>query len=514
MLLSMLSLMLIPGHGEVSNSLPVPSFRDGFSSVASTAVNGVVNISTTWHAGHSEKRHISPFDNILEEFFQQTRPSGKRTSLGSGFLVRAKDKAGREKIVVVTNFHVVRNVHRRKGRIHVALNSGKNITATVMGWDAHLDIAVLSIDTKEPLYPLTWGQSSGIKVGHWALAIGNPFGLGGTFTAGVVSHTQRVLESGAMGHDSDIDRWIQTDTPINQGSSGGALLNIDGHVIGMNSAILTSTGGNVGVALAIPEAIVRPAVEQLVRHGAIHRGFLGVQMGLFIDDATAQSLGVPEGVRGVVVDDVARGKSAEKSGLKRGDVIVRINKTPIKSILHLRSMVGSIRPGSKLSMDIWRPDHDGNGVHKRLILVADKADHDWGLPQTLQSRRLFKSEKSVEIEEVQKLEGGGLEGIKGPFVRIKDSRRDKNDLRKGDIILSINHRPVHSVAECLDALSVAAESPDRKQVFFYIARPIGYNKDGIAVSYIKQHVPVRVRGWTGRDKITDLRSKHKESRAQ
>ena len=481
------SLALLPVLGRILPKAS-PSFREGFSDVASTAIDSVVNISTTWHAKPSAKDFSNPFDHLFEDFFHQKSLPGKRVSLGSGFLVRVQQESGQAKIVVVTNFHVVRNVHQRKGRIHVSLNSGKKVSARVVGWDEQLDLAVLDIDTKDPLRPLEWGKSSETKVGHWALAIGNPFGLGGTFTTGVVSHTQRVLKEGYVGHATYVDRWIQTDTPVNQGSSGGALLNIDGQVIGINTAIFTPTGGSVGIALAIPESIARPAVAQLVRHGSIQRGFLGVQPGLSIDESTAQSLGMQKGMQGVVVDDITKGKSAESAGLKRGDVILRINGQVIKSGVHLRSVIGSVHPGQKLSMEIWRPEHGGKGVYKTLHLITGSVSHNGVTTRFLKNNAIL-GPKNIEIRQVEKIHGQGIDGVEGPFVVIVRSERTKGDLQKGDVILTIDHHPVHTVKECLDVLGQDL-APEKKKLFFGIARPVGNFMKGGMGHYMKKYVLV------------------------
>jgi serine protease Do len=471
-----------PAYGHTSSDV---SFRNGFNHVVESAINSVVNISATWKEKHQIPKGITPLDAMLHNMFAQQSPSEKRVSLGSGFVMSVPNKNNTPTNVVVTNYHIVSNVHKKKGRIRVLLNSGQSLDATLLGRDELLDIAVLAIDPKHNLAPLSWEKNDTLKVGHWALAIGNPFGLGSTFTAGVVSHTQRVIKNGPP----HVQQWIQTDTPINQGSSGGPLLNFDGRVIGVNTAYITSSNGRgVSIALAIPTSIVRPAVEQLVRFGFVQRGFVGIACGMSVKGNTARSLGMQHDGTGVVVDDVQEGGAAHKGGIKRGDIITKINGHPIKNARQMQAMISATKPGDALDVTLVR---FAKGTKKpqseRCHITVEQAPHKPST-NTATPKQPVPLLKSIELQQVPSLAISGLEDFKGPFLVINRALSLKTPLRPGDIILGINGMRVHTVDHVAQALRDARKANMHKAMFLIARSMSGFGND----AYIKKHVLIKV----------------------
>ena len=255
----------------------------------------------------------SPFEELFEEFFRRRGQGGgdaprtrRSNSLGSGFIV---DSAG----VVATNAHVVGEANE----IFVIFNDGSKLKADIIGKDTKLDLAVLKVKSEKPLTAVKFADSDKLRVGEWVVAVGNPFGLGGSVSAGIVSAINRDIQQGSY------DSYIQTDAAINKGNSGGPLFNLDGEVVGINTAILSPTGGSVGIGFAVPSSLAGPVIEQLREFGETRRGWLGVRIQP-VDDATAEALDLGR-ARGALVAGVDEKGPAKPAGIEIGDVIVKFN---------------------------------------------------------------------------------------------------------------------------------------------------------------------------------------------
>ncbi len=277
----------------------------------------------------------SPFEQFFKDFLDRNRPQGrngqppppqtdrKTQSLGSGFII---DPSG----LIVTNNHVVGHADK----IVVSLADGRQLPAKVLGRDDLTDIAVIKVTSATPLPAVTWGDSRKVEVGDWILAAGNPFGLGGSVTAGIVSAEGRDLGSGPF------DNFLQLDAPINPGNSGGPVFNMDGQVIGVSSVIVSPTGASVGIGFAIPSELVNRIVTQLLANGSIERGWLGV--------------GIEERDDAVIIASVDRNGPAARSGLRQGDVVMAINGEHIDNSRGLIRAVAAVTPGRDLRLTVRR----------------------------------------------------------------------------------------------------------------------------------------------------------------
>jgi len=289
----------------------------GFSSIAEKAIMAVVNVSTTQiveGGGRSGKDGLpqfapgSPFEELFKEFFDQMERPRKVQSLGSGFLIQSDETSA----IIVTNYHVIADAKK----VTVFLNDNTELDATVMSFDERTDIALLKVkvDTlpadKRKLPVMEWGNSHNVKVGDWILAIGNPFGLGSTVTSGVISNRSRdiMLGRGGKNRVNDyVDDFMQHDAAINMGNSGGPLLDLQGKVVGINTAIFSPSGGNIGIGFAIPAAVAQDTVNQLLKFGRTKRGWLGVRIQVVTDDI-AESLGLGK-AKGAIIGSANSGWS-------------------------------------------------------------------------------------------------------------------------------------------------------------------------------------------------------------
>jgi serine protease Do len=295
---------------------------ESFADLAAKLLPSVVNISTTQIQKKTNEKdgpqiprfpEGSPFQDFFKEFFdrqQRETPQRRATSLGSGFIIASSG-------FVVTNNHVIAEADE----ITVTLHDDTKLEAKLIGRDAKTDLALLKVEPKKPLTAVSFGDSRKSRVGDWVVAIGNPFGLGGTVTAGIVSARQRDINSGPY------DDFIQTDASINRGNSGGPMFNLAGEVIGINTAIYSPSGGSVGIGFAIPSNLARPIIEQLQKFGKARRGWLGVRI-QSVSEEIAQSLGM-KNATGALVASITKGGPAEKYKIKVGDVILKFdNKVP------------------------------------------------------------------------------------------------------------------------------------------------------------------------------------------
>ncbi|HEY1795816.1 MAG TPA: Do family serine endopeptidase [Stellaceae bacterium] len=357
-----------PGRAQQANTPIIPPatlpaaeqaspFADLFSQLAGRLSGVVVNISTTKAIVPPPKApEAQPpsAENSLDDFFRdffgdKNGPNGPRAaSLGSGFII---DPSG----LVVTNNHVIANAEQ----ITVTLSDDTSYQAKVVGRDSITDLALLKVDPKSPLPAASWGDSTKTKVGDWVLAIGNPFGLGGTVTAGIISATARDIHSGPY-----ID-YLQTDASINRGNSGGPMFDLSGKVIGINTAIYSPSGGSIGIGFAVPASVARPIIDQLKATGKVERGWIGARIQP-VTDELAESVGLDKG-RGAMIAAIDPGSPAAQAKLKPGDVILSYDGKPIDRSRQLPRLVADTPPNKTVKVSIWR---DGKETEADLQVTA------------------------------------------------------------------------------------------------------------------------------------------------
>ena len=325
------------------------SLADLAAEVTSAVVNISASTTSAASGGPSSRPRTgpapgTPFEDLFEEFFRRRQGQGENrevprprrsNSLGSGFVI---DSSG----IVVTNNHVIGDAND----IQVIFSDGTRLKAEIVGKDSKIDLAVLRVKSEKPLKAVPFGDSDAMRPGDWVMAIGNPFGLGGSVSAGIVSARGRNIESGPY------DNYIQTDAAINKGNSGGPLFNMKGEVIGINTAILSPTGGSVGIGFAVPSATAKTVIDQLREFGETRRGWLGVRI-QNVDDATAEALGLGT-ARGALIagiDDKGPGRPA---GLEIGDVIVKFDGREVKESRDLPRIVASTPVGKSVEVVVFR----------------------------------------------------------------------------------------------------------------------------------------------------------------
>ena len=331
---------------------------ESFADLAEELMPSVVNISTTQTIKTQTNPFPfqfppgSPFEEMFKEFQKPTER--KATSLGSGFII---NKNG----TVVTNNHVIANADD----IIVRVNN-KEYEAKVLGADPYSDVAVLKIESPKSFKTVEFGNSDKARVGDWVVAIGNPFGLGGTVTSGIISARNRDINL------TRYDDFIQTDASINQGNSGGPLFNMDGDVIGINTAIISPTGTSSGIGFAIPSNAASTIIDQLIKYGETKRGWLGVRIQQVTKEiAVAAGLNEP---RGAFIGGVSEDGPAKKAGIKTGDIILEFNGEKINTMRNLPRVVANTKPNKKVSVKIWR---DKKLITKRLTLGRMESAKDF-----------------------------------------------------------------------------------------------------------------------------------------
>jgi Do/DeqQ family serine protease len=405
----------------------------------------VVNVSTR---GHVEMQVNNPFMN--DPFFQQffggrggNQPIQRQfQSLGSGVIVDA------DKGYILTNNHVVENADK----ITVTLYDNRNFSAKVVGKDPDTDVAVLKIDAKD-LTALPMGNSDAVQVGDFVVAIGNPFGLKHTVTAGIVSALGR-----AGIEDGKFENFIQTDASINPGNSGGALVDLNGNLVGINTAILSRGGGNIGIGFAIPINMAHDVMDQILKYGKVERGVLGVT----IEDLTpeiAKGLGISQ-QSGVVVTQVQSGSSAEKAGIKAGDVIVSLNGQPVTSNAELSSTLGVMRVGTDVTLGVVR-----NGRETPIKATIGKAPSEQAGGET----RGEGSSESHGLHVANLDKNSPLYGqVQGVVITDIDPNSDAAlaGLQPGDVIIAVDRKSVKDVAQ----FNEAAEKSKGGALFLTVRR--------------------------------------------
>ena len=440
------------------------------SDVADQGVDAVVNISaTTTEQVRSFKApgdsQNTPFDDLFDDFFNRKRQGQgdvppqprmrKSNSLGSGFVI---DPSG----VVVTNNHVVGEATD----IEVIFTDGSKLKAEVVGKDPKIDLAVLRVKPDKPLKAVKFGDSEKMRIGQWVMAVGNPFGLGGSVTAGIISARHRNIDSGSY------DDYLQTDAAINRGNSGGPLFNLDGEVIGINTAILSPTGGSIGIGFAIPSNLARPALDQLTQFGEVRRGWLGVQI-QNVDESIAETLGLGK-ARGALVAGVDDRGPAKPAGIKKGDVIVKFNGDEVKESRDLPRMVAATPVGKLVEVVVIR-DGKETPVNVTLGRLQDEKVAALTPPQsdTTALKKALGLDLSPLTDDLRR-RYNIKDGVKGAVITGVDPNSTAADkrLQPGDVIVEIGQQPVSSpldVAKLLDNL----KKDGKKSALLYVANAQG-----------------------------------------
>lgn len=419
-----------PSHQES----PGKAFSKPFIDLAKSCTPAVVFI----RAEGSSERGYDPNEMFNDEFFRHffggpRRTPGPQVSQGSGFIV-SKDG------YIMTNLHVVRGA--KKLTVHLQDGSNRQVSATYVGGDPRTDIAIIKVDESHGNnFPyLELGDSDGLEVGEWVVAIGNPFSLEASVSAGIIS------AKGRQGLQiTDYEDFIQTDAAINPGNSGGPLIDLDKKVIGMNTAIVSQSGGYMGIGFAIPSNILINIKDQLVENGVVTRGFLGVSLQP-IDPDLAEAFG-SDSTQGALVVDVVNGSPAEKAGLKQGDIVVKMNGYPIKSPGQLRNDVVLLPPGTKVDLTVNRNGKLMNipvtlgEFGANTLVSSETASHHLGLTvdnltnELIQLHRLSQDDKGVLVIHVEP-------GTPADSVGIK----------QGSLIMAVNHKKVENVNDFNHAL--------------------------------------------------------------
>jgi Do/DeqQ family serine protease len=395
---------------------PVPSL----SPIVKKVSPAVVNIATRGTIRDRGPQNPLLDDPFFRRFFDVPPDSGPRErpfqSAGSGVIFDAK--AG----YIVTNAHVVENA----SEITVTLQDGRDLKAEVVGSDEPSDVAVLKVKSDSTLVQIGLGDSAKVEVGDFVLAIGNPFGLQHTVTSGIISGLSR---SGI--NPDGYEDFIQTDASINPGNSGGALVNLRGELIGINTAILSRSGGNIGIGFAIPVNMAHSVMDQLIKYGSVKRGQLGVSMYTVTPDI-AHSLGLPNAL-GALVSQVVDGSPAEKAGIHTGDVITSVNGQPVKSNSELRNSIGLMRVGDKVEIGLLR---DGKPL-KVTAIIADTT----ATTQATPAESIHKAFEGATLADAP--EGGGA------LVKSVEpgSAAAQSGLRNNDVIVGANRGRVTNLQQ-------------------------------------------------------------------
>jgi serine protease Do len=479
---ALLGLSLLIAVPAVAPLAPAPAVAraapESFADLAERLLPAVVNVSTSQAVSQRQQPGPempmfppgSPFEQFFKDFFNRNRPPGNRgegqqrpperraQSLGSGFVIDAEG-------LVVTNNHVIDGADE----ITITLHDNSTLKATLVGRDESTDLALLRVKPEKPLTAVEFGDSDAARVGDWVVAIGNPFGLGGSVTAGIVSARGRDINSGPY------DDFIQTDAAINRGNSGGPLFNLDGKVIGINTAIYSPSGGSIGIGFAIPSKLAANVVNQLKNFGQARRGWLGVRIQQ-VTPEIAESLGLKEPT-GAMIAGVNDNGPADKAKLRNGDIVLKFNGQDVKNMSALPRIVADTEVGKQVPVVIWR---DGKELTVTATLGERPSDTQ------LAADRGGKTEPTQAVE----LAGMGMKiaplttearernrlapdakGVLITDVAAGGSAAEKG-LKAGDVIIEVQQNEVATPADVARRVE-SARKQDRKFVLMLVQ-----NQDG------------------------------------
>ena len=428
----------------VSNAKDIPA---SFADLAEKLMPSVVNISTTTTITTKTNPFPfqfppgSPFEDMFKDF--GTPQERKTSALGSGFIIS-------EDGIVITNNHVIQGAED----VFVRVNGDQEFKAKILGADPGMDLAVLKIESDEKFVPVKFGDSDKSRIGDWVIAIGNPFGLGGTVTAGIISARNRSIGL------SRYEDFIQTDASINQGNSGGPLFNMNGDVIGINTAILGQSG-SIGIGFAIPSNSADRVIKQLIEFGETKRGWLGVRIQTVTKEiAEVEKLDKP---RGALVASVADGSPSDKGGIKAGDIILEFDGKPIKEMVELPKIVAQTDVGKKVVVKVWRNKRE---ITKNIILGRLETSEDFK-EQTI----ITEKPKEVEIEglkiTVRLLDRKDIEDrklskdVKGVVITKIAQDSPVNYLETGNIIVEAQKKKINTIGDLENIVKMATRSSEK-----------------------------------------------------
>jgi serine protease Do len=456
-----------PNAAAPAEAPPIP-FAEMFAQLAGRLVGVVVNISTQATPPPSSPGQETPqnspgktLDDVFRDFFGEKgapmSPGPRPASLGSGFII---DPAG----LIVTNHHVIANAQQ----ITVTLSDNTVLQAQVIGRDAITDLALLKVEPKNPLPAANWGDSNKTRVGDWVIAIGNPFGLGGSVTAGIISAVARDI------HSSPYDDYLQTDASINRGNSGGPMFNLAGEVIGINTVIYSPSGGSIGIGFALPSVFARPIIEQLKTSGKVERGWIGARVQPVTDDL-AESVGL-EKARGGMIAAIDAGSPAAQAKLQPGDVILSYDGQPIERSRQLPRLVAATPPNKQVKLTIWRDGKEHEVEMKAAALNPNRAPPPPPEPEkpkppvTVDALGVKLAKVTPELSKQFSL----AEGAKGVVITEvpPNGPAAAQGLRPGDIVMAIGQTAIAS-PEQVPQLAAGAKKANQKKVLVRIEQRDG-----------------------------------------
>ncbi|TVQ58486.1 MAG: DegQ family serine endoprotease [Rhodobacteraceae bacterium] len=453
-------LALALAAGDLTPATARSGAPESFADLAESLSPAVVNISTSQNVGRAgpEMPDLppgAPFGDLFRDFFERNQRGPRRvSSLGSGFII---DPSG----FIVTNNHVIDGADE----IVVNFADGESAPAELVGRDPKTDIALLKIETSEPLPHVPFGDSDAMRVGDWVVAIGNPFGLGGSVSAGIVSARNRDINAGPY------DDFIQTDAAINRGNSGGPLFNLAGEVIGVNTAIISPTGGSIGIGFAVPSDLVKTVVAQLREYGETRRGWLGVRIQT-VTPELAESLEL-ERPSGALVADVTAGGPAADAGIRSGDVILRFNGRRIDQMRELPRVVADTPVGSTVDVEVWRRGavemvsvEVGRLDEGEVVTASVRDDAEEGADGDTASVLGMALEP---LTETRRGELGLGDEVRGVLVaRVEsDSPAGSKGVRPGDVIVEVAQESVSTTGDVV-ALVDQARGDGRASVLLLL----------------------------------------------
>ena len=427
-----------------ANTKDIPS---SFADLAEKLMPSVVNISTTTTITTKSNNFPfefppgSPFEDMFKDF--GTPQKRKTSALGSGFIID-------EKGIVITNNHVIKGAED----IYVRVNGEANIKAKVLGSDPGMDLAVLQIESDKKFQPVNFGNSDDARIGDWVIAIGNPFGLGGTVTAGIVSARNRSIGL------SRYEDFIQTDASINQGNSGGPLFNMDGDVIGINTAILGQSG-SIGIGFAIPSNSAKRVIDQLIEFGETKRGWLGVRIQTVSKEISdLEKLDEP---RGALVASVADNSPSDKAGIKAGDIILEFDGKKINEMKELPKIVAETEVGKKVKLKVWRNKRE---ITKEIILGRLETSDDFKSQGTVTEKPKEKIIDGLKItvrllDKQDILERKLPNNTTGVVITKIESDSPVNYLQVNNIIVEAQKRKINTIGDLINIVKIAERSTEK-----------------------------------------------------
>jgi len=460
MLLVAFGLVAVPW---AAHAAPPPA---SFADIVERVAPAVVNISTSKAVAPGQTPEFpfpepppgSPFEDFFREFFDRDRAPEqmprRQSSLGSGFVI---DSQG----FVVTNNHVIAEADE----IQVVFSDERTYEAELIGRDSKTDLALLKIEGDDPFPAVTFADSDSVRVGDWMIAIGNPFGLGSTVTVGIISARSRDIRAGPY------DDFLQVDAPINRGNSGGPSFNLDGEVIGINTAIFSPSGGNVGIGFAIPSNLALPVIESLKEDGRVKRGWLGVRIQT-VTDEIAESLGLEE-AQGALVASVTPGGPAEAASIEPGDVILEFDRKKIDRMRGLPRIVAETPIGKEVEVAIWRRGEEravevtlGELPEEDELAALTEEGADTPSSAEIESLGLTVATLNEELRARFEL-GQDMNGV--VIVDVLADSSAAADLRPGDVIVEVGQEEVNSPPE-VQAKVNQAQQENKKSVLLLIDR--------------------------------------------